>query len=166
MPINSSRDDIYFRLAADGLSGMMSSNRLESMGGHDLFMVYFKNQIQDQMNLIYTVPFLKVRESKLLEEVLKAEEIAIAKEDKKDSIGVIIESEEEVVVEAEEKKDYSGMKKREVVIAPLLYGASENITNPQNLTQLNRVIETLKIFPEASVEITCHAVKELSLIHI
>ena len=160
LPINSSRDDIYFRLAADGLSGMMSSNRVESMGGHDLFMVYFKNQIQDQMNLIYTVPFLKVRESKLLEEVLKAEEIAIAKEDKKDSIGVIIESEEEVVVEAEEKKDYSGMKKREVVIAPLLYGASENITNPQNLTQLNRVIETLKIFPEASVEITGHAVKE------
>lgn len=157
LPINSPRDDVFFRLAADGLSGIMSSNRMESLGGHDLFMVYFKNQIQDQMNLSYTVPFLKVRERKLLEEATKAEEMAA----KMDSVGVVIEPVEEVVIEeVEKKKDYSGVQKREVVIAPLLYGASENITNPQNLSQLNKVIETLKIFPETSIEITGHAVKE------
>lgn len=157
LPINSPRDDIFFRLAADGLSGIISSNRMESMGGHDLFMVYFKNQIRDQMNLSYTVPFLKVRERKLLEEISEDKEVVAAKETEMDSTGEIIES---AVEDTEEKKDYSGMQKREVVIAPLLYGASENITNPQNLTQLNKVIETLKIFPEASIEITGHAVKE------
>ena len=162
LPINSPRDDIYFRLAADGLSGILSSNRMESMGGHDLFMVYFKNQIQDQMNLSFTMPFLKVRERKLLEEIAKAEELDIAQESSMDSTGLIIEPEvEEVVIEEIiGKKDYSGVQKREVVIAPLLYGASENITNPQNLSQLNKVIEILKIFPETSIEITGHAVKE------
>ncbi len=162
LPINSPRDDVYFRLAADGLSGIMSSDRMESMGGHDLFMVYFKNQIQDQMNLSYTIPFLKVRERRILEETIKAEEMAAAQEALMDSTGVIVEPVIDQVeeVQAEARKDYSGVPKREVVIAPLLYGASENITNPQNLTQLNKVIETLKIFPETTIEITGHAVKE------
>lgn len=167
LPINSPRDDIYFRLAADGLSGILSSNRLESMGGHDLFMVYFKNQVQDQMNLSYSIPFLKVREMQLAEE---AEKEAMAAEESSnensDDTGkeISIENEAEINdnIEVEEKtqRDYSGVQKREVVIGPLLYGASENITNPQNLSQLNKVIETLKIFPEASVEITGHAVQE------
>lgn len=160
LPINSPRDDLYFRLAGDGLSGIISSDRMESMGGFDLFMVYFKNQIQDQMNLSYSVPYLKVREQKLMEEAAKAEAIAMMDEEEVDSLGIvsnpILDEEEEVV----KKKDYSGIQKREVVIAPLLYGASENITNPQNLTQLNKVIETLKIFPETTIEITGHAVKE------
>lgn len=160
LPINSPRDDVYFRLAADGLSGIMSSNRIESLGGHDLFMVYFKNQVQDQMNLSYTVPYLKVRERKILEAVEKEEAIAAAQEAISDSTVVFVESVVEEVVKAKEKKDYSGVQKREVVLAPLLYGSSENITNPQNLSQLNKVIETLKIFPEATLEITGHAVKE------
>jgi len=67
---------------------------------------------------------------------------------------------EEEIVPVEKPKDYTGVQKREVVIGPLLYGASENITNPQNLSQLNKVIETLKIFPETKLEITGHAVKE------
>ncbi len=160
LPINSPRDDVYFRLAADGLSGIMSSNRIESLGGHDLFMVYFKNQVQDQMNLSYTVPYLKVRERKILEAVEKEEAIAAAQEAISDSTVVFVEPVVEEVVKAKEKKDYSGVQKREVVLAPLLYGSSENITNPQNLSQLNKVIETLKIFPEATLEITGHAVKE------
>ena len=160
LPINSPRDDVYFRLAADGLSGIMSSNRIESLGGHDLFMVYFKNQVQDQMNLSYTVPYLKVRERKILEAAEKEEAIAAAQEAISDSTVVFVEPVVEEVVKAKEKKDYSGVQKREVVLAPLLYGSSENITNPQNLSQLNKVIETLKIFPEATLEITGHAVKE------
>lgn len=162
LPINSPRDDIYFRLAADGLSGILSSDRKESIGGLDLFMVYFKNQVPDQMDLSFAVPFLKVRDRKILEAAAKAEEMAAA-ELLKDSIGVSIDDpimDQIVDTKKTEKKDYSGVQKREVVIAPLLYGASENITNPQNLSQLNKVIETLKIFPEATIEITGHAVKE------
>lgn len=168
LPINSPRDDVYFRLAADGLSGILSSNRQESMGGHDLFMVYFKNQVQDQMNLSYAIPFLKVREMKIAEEAAK-EEMADAEEANNETLEGTenegsIESEEpkeeEIVVEQKVQRDYSGVQKREVVVGPLLYGASENITNPQNLSQLNKVIETLKIFPEANVEITGHAVQE------
>ena len=168
LPINSPRDDIYFRLAADGLSGILSSNRLESIGEHDLFMVYFKNQVQDQMNLSYAMPFLKVREMKLAEEAAKEEMAGAEEAENNDADGSAdeiaietIESEkQEEIVQEEVIRDYSGVQKREVVISPLLYGASENITNPQNLSQLNKVIETLKIFPEANVEITGHAVME------
>ncbi len=167
LPINSPRDDVYFRLAADGLSGILSSNRLESLGGHDLFMVYFKNQVQDQMNLSYAMPFLKVREMKLAEEAAK-EELASAEELENENTegsgetnsSESSELEKEEVLEEKVQRDYSGVQKREVVIGPLLYGASENITNPQNLSQLNKVIETLKIFPEANLEITGHAVQE------
>lgn len=158
LPINSPRDDVYFRLAADGLSGILSSNREESMGGYDLFMVYFKNQVQDQMNLSYTIPYLKVRERKLAE--AKANEDIATSEEINEDPTTQIEAPIKEVEETSATKDYSGVQKREVVIAPLLYGASENITNPQNLTQLNKVIETLKIFPEAKIEITGHAVME------
>jgi len=160
LPINSPRDDVYFRLAADGLSGVLSSNRLESIGGYDLFMVYFKNQVQDQMNLSYTIPFLKEREMRMAKEAEEQEEIVSA-EKSDDNPSEEIEEPIEIEPEVEEvAKDYSGVQKREVVIGPLLYGASENITNPQNLSQLNKVIDTLKIFPEASIEITGHAIKE------
>jgi len=152
LPINSPRDDVYFRLAGDGLSGILSSNRQESLGGYDLFMVYFKNQVQDQMNLSYTIPYLNVR-NKIIEEEISENNTDDGENDEEIKIAEIEKPKETTI-------DYTGVKKREVVISPLYYGASENITNPQNLAQLNKVIETLKIFPEANVEITGHAVKE------
>lgn len=158
LPINSPRDDVYFRLSADGLSGVLSSNRQGSLGGYDLYMVYFKNQIEAQMNLSYTIPYLKFRDNKILE--LETEEDIV------EGSGVVGDEEQidikDPVEEATEAatKDYSGVQMREIVLGPLYYGSSENITNPNNLTQLNKVLETLKIFPEANIEITGHAIKE------
>ena len=167
VPINSPMDDVYFRLAGDGLTGVLSSNRIESLGGYDLFMVYFKNQEVDQMNLSYTVPFLMMRQIKMEEEAkesmakINADEVEIDSTTESNTTDPIVENTDiEKQNEKNSIKDYTGIKTREVVIGPLYYEASENIINPQNLARLNKVIETLKIFPEAQVEITGHAIQE------
>ncbi|MBL7797605.1 MAG: PD40 domain-containing protein [Saprospiraceae bacterium] len=47
-PVNSPGDDAFFRLTADGLSAFFSSDRLDSYGQRDIFMVYFKQEQMEQ----------------------------------------------------------------------------------------------------------------------
>lgn len=47
-PINSPNDDAFFRLTTDGNTAFFSSDRLESYGRRDLYMVYFKEQQPEQ----------------------------------------------------------------------------------------------------------------------
>jgi len=48
MPVNSPNDDAFFRLAADGNTAFFASDRLESYGRRDLYIVYFKEQQPEQ----------------------------------------------------------------------------------------------------------------------
>lgn len=49
MPINSAGNDRQFRLNRDGLSGVYSSDRLDlSKGGKDIFIAYFKDELEEQ----------------------------------------------------------------------------------------------------------------------
>lgn len=49
LPINSAGDDRYFRLAKDGQRAFFSSHRNTSIGGQDIYLVYFKDyQIAQQ----------------------------------------------------------------------------------------------------------------------
>ena len=48
LPINSAADDAHFRMAPDGLKAFCSSGRKESMGGRDLFIIYFNNKQREQ----------------------------------------------------------------------------------------------------------------------
>jgi outer membrane protein OmpA-like peptidoglycan-associated protein/tetratricopeptide (TPR) repeat protein len=47
-PVNSPGDDVWFSLAADGRTAFFSSDRLESFGERDLYIVYFKEQMAEQ----------------------------------------------------------------------------------------------------------------------
>lgn len=48
LPLNSPGDDAFFSLVADGRSAFFSSDRLESYGERDLYIVYFKDEQTEQ----------------------------------------------------------------------------------------------------------------------
>lgn len=48
-PVNSPGDDAFFRLSVDGLTAFFSSDRLESFGQRDLYVAYFKEQLEEQL---------------------------------------------------------------------------------------------------------------------
>jgi len=69
-PLNSPGDDAWFSLAADGRTGFLSSDRLDSYGERDLYTVYFKEQMTEQARASQPVLFL---EAERIAAVKKAE---------------------------------------------------------------------------------------------
>ncbi len=49
-PINSPGDDAFFRLSVDGLHAFFASDRLDSYGARDIYIVYFKQEQPEQLN--------------------------------------------------------------------------------------------------------------------
>lgn len=47
-PVNSPGDDAFFSPAADGLTAFIASDRLDSYGERDLYIVYFKEELAEQ----------------------------------------------------------------------------------------------------------------------
>ena len=52
--VNSARDDLDFRLSADGRLGVMSSNRPGGKGGYDLYVAYLNDQALEQLESAYS----------------------------------------------------------------------------------------------------------------
>lgn len=48
-PVNSPGDDAFFRMSVDGLTAFLSSDRLESYGQRDLYVVYYKLEQPEQL---------------------------------------------------------------------------------------------------------------------
>jgi outer membrane protein OmpA-like peptidoglycan-associated protein/tetratricopeptide (TPR) repeat protein len=70
-PINSPGDDAFFSLATDGRTAVFSSDRLDSYGERDLYIVYFKEEMAEQTRTREPNSFLEVE--KLAANVNKAE---------------------------------------------------------------------------------------------
>ncbi len=137
LPINSTRDDLHFSVSSDGTTGMFSSNRKESEGGHDLYLAYMKNQINEQLMYTEMIPFLQKDTSAV------------------DSIGVAIEQKP-----VQPAKTVTHIKSREYFNTPLYYGADENILNPNNMGRLDAIYDLLVIYPELNIMLTSHALNE------
>lgn len=52
--VNSARDELDFRLSADGRLGVMSSNRAGGKGGFDLYVAYLNDQALEQLESAYS----------------------------------------------------------------------------------------------------------------
>lgn len=160
VPVNSSKDDLYFRLNRDAITGVLSSNRMGSLGGFDIYNVYFKNEIVEHKTASKEMPFVVFSN---MEEVPQDSTIVAYDETASDSIYVEPTPEElieEPTAEESISNKYVGVELREVSLAPLYYQSSENIFNPQNVKQLNKLVETMTIYPEVQVMLTGHAVQE------
>ncbi len=70
-PLNSPGDDAFFSLAADGRTAFFSSDRLDSYGERDLYIVYFKEEMAEQTRASQPNSFLEAE--KLAANAKKAE---------------------------------------------------------------------------------------------
>jgi outer membrane protein OmpA-like peptidoglycan-associated protein len=132
LPINSSEDDLELNISADGTTALFSSNRKEGYGLYDLYIVYFKEQVIEQMQYY---------ENRLL----AAEKVF-------SSSGF---SQEEQFAERQPE-----IKTKEFYNKPLFYQEESDILGPQNLSKIKLLIDILKIYPDYQLVLTGHTAKE------
>lgn len=135
VPINSAMDDLNFSVSADGMTAIFSSDRPDSYGGSDLFLAYFKNQINDQLMYIEDVPFVSLEEELTDDSVLSSDSL----------------------VSNEENETF---EQKEFLNSPLYYGNDEIILNPINAGKMARVKDLMTIYPELHVTFSGHSQKE------
>ncbi len=70
-PINSPKNETDFELLSDGMSAIFTSDRIESIGGKDVFIAYFRDQIIDQLSYIDMPVFCQPLDSLASESVLE-----------------------------------------------------------------------------------------------
>ena len=75
MPINSSGDEIGFRVLSSGKGGIFNSDRKDmGFGGQDLYWIYFKKLIDAHRVYAYEIPYLRNRHLKLIENAFEENE--------------------------------------------------------------------------------------------
>ena len=137
VPINSAMDDLNFSLSSDGMTAIFSSERMDSYGGYDLYLAYYKDQINDQLMYTENLPFLQYE--------VDSTEITSIAEPSATTTEVV---EEETIT------------KKEFFNEPLYYGSDEIILTPSNRNKLNRIKDILLVYPEVSVVLNGHSIKE------
>jgi len=139
LPINSGRDDLHYSLSADGTVGVFSSDRVDSKGGHDLYMAYMKNQVTDQLMYTEVLPFATdVATQDSLQDVANAI-------DETSTVGT---------------PSTATVATREYYNTPLYYGSDELVVTPANSSKLDALYDLLVILPETKVLLTAFSVKE------
>jgi len=83
LPLSSSADEIGFKVLSSGKGGIYNSNRKDmGFGHHDLYWIYFKNNIDANRSYANEIPYLRNRHLKLINLPTPVEkEVIIAKVD-------------------------------------------------------------------------------------
>ena len=131
MPINSPRDDIDPQVSNDGNQLLFSSNRLESYGGYDVYVAYFKEQITDQFVYTEDLPMF-ISDTPSGTEVLP--DVAAS-----NTPGGVIKS---------------------FAIAPLYYNNDEDVLSANNQVMIKTIKNILETFPETSLKLIGHSTVE------
>jgi tetratricopeptide (TPR) repeat protein len=132
LPINSPGDDLGFELSADGTTAIFSSNRIESIGEHDLFMAYLKEQELAQLDFVETPPFMPNSINGALVSV---------------PISDVVPKVEVLPV-------------RDFVCRSLYFKDNEDVLDPININLVKQVSDLMIIYPEISVTLTSHYIYE------
>ncbi|MEE9438840.1 MAG: OmpA family protein [Saprospiraceae bacterium] len=136
-PINSPNDDKYFSVTSDGMTAILSSDRVGAIGGSDIFIVYFKDLISDQMLYTELLPFIKYTQ---------------------DSIVTISETID--IATSSNDNDNIEFEIKEIVSSPLYYGDDDLILTPSNISKLNDIVDVMKVYPELKVIFTGSSFKD------
>ena len=141
-PINSPMNDKYFSLSFDGMTAIFSSDRVGTLGGYDLFLAYYKEQVMDQLMYTEILPFIPyyTEDTIAVAEVIKDSTSTI-------STTAIPENDTPII-----KKDFYN--------EPLYYGSDEIIINPTNKSKLEQIKNILTVYPEVSVVFNGHSIPE------
>jgi len=138
-PINSPSNDLYYSVSNDGMTAILSSDRMNGIGGYDLYIAYYKEQVMEQLMYTETLPFIEYGSD--------STSIAVEQDEVPTTIDQPVMVDKKVV-------------KKEFFNEPLYYGADEIIVNASNRNKLNRIRDLLIVYPEISVVLTGHSIKE------
>lgn len=133
-PLNSPGDDFGFRVSSDGLTGIFNSNRTSSIGGHDLYFSYFKEQILGQFMSVDIPEFVT---SHLIE---------------KDTSEV-----DDFVIEPD---NFKLNPAKELLVNSLFFKDDNDILNTNNTIVLKRLSDFLCIYPDTKVLLQSHYISE------
>ncbi len=139
IPINSSMNESNFSLSSDGMTAIFSSNRIGTLGGYDLYLAYYKDQVMDQLMYTENLPFIQYIQDTVVTEVVSEVTPETNKENGLSDTPII-------------KKDFYN--------EPLYYGSDEIIISSANKSKLNQIKNTLTVFPEVSVVLSGHSIAE------
>jgi outer membrane protein OmpA-like peptidoglycan-associated protein/tetratricopeptide (TPR) repeat protein len=129
LPINSTKDDIDPIVSNDGSQILLASNRIESIGGFDLYIAYLKDQLGDQFAYTETLPFF---------------------ENALDSVSI----QNNNTKIAEETKT---IVKKSFLNTPMYYTSDEDVFSAQNNNHLKNLKTILDVYPEINVNIIGHS---------
>lgn len=138
LPINSGKDDQHFSVSSDGMTAIFSSDRPESIGGTDLYIAYFKNQVHEQLLYTEYPPF--VVDDRVVDGIGK------------DKGSRALDSNTSEMDEDIVRKDF--------VVSPLYYGDDEIILNPANSSKMDQIRDLMTIYPEMNIVLSGHSIKE------
>ena len=183
-PINSAGDDVGFFVSKDGLTASLSSDRKQGFGGSDLYVCYFKNQMQSQLSQADELAFIEYDEFKSEKQIAmnspkkndtsqastkpkkavkkkkksRAEKKKTAKTKTSDVAKVEAKKEDATV----EEKSTSIKKetKTEYVINTIYYIPDEEIVTPTNRRELDILVDLLSIYPTLNLEVKAHTREE------
>ena len=146
MPINSSGDEIGFRVLSSGKGGIFSSNRKDmGFGGQDLYWIYFKKLVDAQRAYAHEVPYLRNRHLKLIENAFEnnnqGNEVAL-NEPKKEKTTPIeqppapteqksTQQNKEIVKDNKTKAQEEKKQKKEVKTSPIVNNKPEKQNKPK-----------------------------------
>jgi len=125
IPINSPKDDDFFRLNNDGTQGYFSSSRKEGYGERDIYVAYFKTQNMEQLVISNPTSF---------------HTIAFGGKNN-DSF---VPTGEEVAFQGE---------KLIFEVSPIYYEKEKDVLSPTNISELNKVVKLLAEYPQLKIEL-------------
>lgn len=137
-PINSIKNDLYFKVDVEGNSASFSSDRIGSLGGLDLYVAYLKNKNNHQTEADGVIPFLRDHQLKNL----------LYTSQKGDSSSSSID-------------DIANNSPAETFqIKPLFFDGKDQILYGRQLDYVEQVIRFLKTNPSYVVELQSHTIDE------
>ena len=148
-PINSPGNDMHYMITADGNTALLSSDRKTGYGGFDIYIAYLKDQNKSQLIRSRSIPFLDYLE---YEAGIDSSTMSSEAQELVDSH---IDDENTIIDEIKVDRPERGIS-----ISPLYYGDDDNLFQPKNNIVINDLIDLMRIYPEISIMLTSHSIRE------
>lgn len=132
VPLNSSDDDLHFRLTRDGMKAYFSSNRRSGQGQSDIYAAFFREAQREQLRTSQPMVFSQVRDFKL----------QFARR-----MGIVDDPAAFFPEDQIEK----------YFLEPLYYDSNGEILTGRNMKTLGTIGDLLTRFPQLKVSFTSHS---------
>ena len=143
VPINSSEDDLHFRLTKDGLKAYFSTSRKDGIGMRDIYVAYFKSARNEQIYTSIPEHF--------------AEVLAYSKPSNPYAPTTSISSEIEILSPSTGGAPAPNQEVENYEFQPIYYSDDDDILNSRNIKKLNNVALLLKKYPQLKAVLACNS---------